>query len=77
MSNGENTKETSVHGFSTVYDENAYVGIEHLKDDLDYEEARVFFDQARQRGSAPFEDDDDRQYLLTHKNGKYFLKRRG
>lgn len=68
--------KTTVHGFSVIYEEKAKTGIEYLRDDLDYKEARVFFDQARQRGSAPFEDDEDRQYTLFYKAGTYTLARR-
>ncbi len=57
-------------------EENAREGIGHLRDDLDSEEARVFFDQARQRGSAEFEDDEGRQYTLIYQNGSYILTRR-
>jgi len=65
--------KTIVHGFPVVYEENVSAGIRYLRDDLDYQEARVFFDQARQRGSAQFEDDTDRQYTLFYKNGIYNL----
>lgn len=68
--------KTIVHGFPVIYEENALAGISYLRDDLDYQEARVFFDQARQRGSANFEDDNDRQYTLSYKNGIYNLVRR-
>ena len=68
--------KTTIHGFNVAYEENAREGITHLRDDLDSQEARVFFDQARQRGSAEFEDDEDRQYTLIYQNGSYILTRR-
>ncbi len=71
------SQKTTVHTFFTVaFEENAHDGIRYLRDDLDYKEAKVFFDQARIRGSAEFEDDKDRQYTLTHQNGAYTLVRR-
>ena len=69
-------EKVGIHGFAVTYEENAEEGIRHLRDDLDSEEARVFFDQARSRGSAEFEDDEDRQYTLIYQNGSYALLRR-
>lgn len=68
--------KTTIHGFGVAYEENAREGIQYLRDDLDAREASVFFDQARQRGSAEFEDDEDRQYTLIYQNGSYVLTRR-
>lgn len=70
------TKKITIHSFYVQYEENAYEGIRYLRDDLDFQEARVFFDQARMRGSANFEDDEDRQYTLYYKGGVYILVRR-
>ncbi|OHA09402.1 MAG: hypothetical protein A3B37_02460 [Candidatus Sungbacteria bacterium RIFCSPLOWO2_01_FULL_59_16] len=70
------TKKTDVHTFPTSYEENAEEGIRYLEDDLSYEEAKVFFDQARTRGSAELEDDEDRQFTLSYQNGAYTLIRR-
>jgi hypothetical protein len=69
-------KQITLHGFPVQYEDNAFEGIRYLRDDLDYNEARVFFDQARERGSAPFEDDADRQYTLLYRAGVYTLVRR-
>jgi hypothetical protein len=69
-------EKTTIHGFPVTYEQNAYEGIRYLRDDLDFNEARIFFDQARQRGSAQFEDDEDRQYTLFYKEGNYILVRR-
>jgi hypothetical protein len=71
-----------IHGHSVVYEQNAYEGIRHLRDDLQREEAVVFFDQAKLKGSAEFEDDHERQFTLLYKkggflvNGGYVLVRR-
>lgn len=69
-------EKTTVYNFIVFYEKDASLGIDYLKNDLDYEETRVFFDQARARNSAQFEDDDDRQYTLLYKNGVYTLIRR-
>ena len=69
-------EKTTVHGFTVAYEKNAYEGITHLRNDLDYNEARVFFDQARSRGSAQFEDDEDRQFTIIYQNSLYILIRR-
>lgn len=69
-------EKTIVHSFIVYYEKDAYEGMRHLRDDLDYNESRVFFDQARQRKSVPFEDDEDRQYTLIYQNGVYTLVRR-
>lgn len=69
-------EKTNIRGFPVTYEKNAIEGVRYLRDDLDFEEARVFFDQARQRGSAQFEDDEDRQYTLFYKLGQYALVRR-
>jgi len=44
---------------------------------LDRDEARVFFDQARLRKYAEFEDDEEGQYTLNYKgSGFYALVKR-
>jgi len=48
----------------------------YLKEDLSSDEARVFFDQARAKGSAQFEDDNDRQFTLFYSNGLFTLRKR-
>jgi hypothetical protein len=70
-------KEIFIHGFKTKYEENAKEGMKYLLYDLDREEARVFFDQARLRKRAKFEDDQDRQFtLIYNQDGTYTLLRR-
>lgn len=68
--------KTTVHGFTVSYEQNAAYGIDHLRNDLDYNEAKVFFDQARSKGQARFEDDEDRQYTIIYQNGVFVLVRR-
>ncbi|MDP1629473.1 MAG: hypothetical protein Q8L57_02530 [bacterium] len=69
-------QKTAIYNFTVIYEENAKEGARHLREDLSFDEARVFFDQARLRGSAQFEDDEDRQYTLIYQNGVYVLTRR-
>ena len=69
-------KAHPVHNHTVYFSEDAQNGFEYLLHDLDMEEARVFFDQAKLRGSAEFEDDRDHQYTLDYQNGKYFLTKR-
>lgn len=70
-------KDISIHSYRTKYEDNAYEGVKYLLQDLDYEEAKVFFEQARLRRSAPFEDDFERQYTLAYNtDGTFTLSRR-
>jgi len=70
-------KEIYIHGFKVKYEENAKGGIDYLLYDLDREEAKVFFDQARAHKYAKFEDDREGQYTLAYNSdGTYTLIRR-
>lgn len=70
-------QKTTVHTFfNVIFEEDAHNGIRYLRDNLDYKEAKVFFDQARQHGSAEFEDHENRQFTLLHQDGAYTLVRR-
>jgi len=70
-------RETRVRNYKVKYEENAKEGIKYLLYDLDSEEARVFFDQARAHKYAKFEDDSERQYTLSYNSdGTYTLTRR-
>lgn len=66
-------QKRSIYGYPVSYEENANNGIRYLQNDLDFQEARVFFEQAKQKGMAPFEDDQNRQYTLYYQNGAYLL----
>jgi len=76
MYNVSMAEKITIHGFIVVYEQNAQPAVQYLRDDLDFNEARVFFDQARLRGQAMFEDDEDRQFTLLYKDGVYTLIRR-
>ncbi|MBI4159904.1 hypothetical protein HY504_01930 [Candidatus Wolfebacteria bacterium] len=70
-------KKTTILGFTVSYEDNAREGVRYLRDDLDYRETKVFFDQAKSKGSAEFEDEYDRQFTLVYQRGLYVLMRRG
>lgn len=69
-------KKEIVYGFPLSYEDGTYNGVRYLRDDLQREEARVFFDQARQRGEAQFENDYEEQFTLKYSGGKYELVKR-
>ncbi|MCX7778966.1 MAG: hypothetical protein N2259_01860 [Patescibacteria group bacterium] len=70
-------QKTIIHGTPVYFEDNAKAGAEHLAYDLQYEEAAVFFRHARAYGSAQFEDDQERQFiLLRNPDGTYLIKRR-
>ena len=73
---GKMPEKTIIHGYPVTHEKDVYEGVSYLRDDLDSSEAKVFFDQARARGSANFEDDEDRQFTLVYQNGVYNLIRR-
>lgn len=70
-------KEVSIHGFRVKYEDNARTGRDYLLYDLDREEAWVFFEHARTKKYAKFEDDREGQYTLSYNHdGTYILVRR-
>ncbi len=70
-------KQTYIHGYKVKYEDNAYSGVDYLKNDLDSKEASVFFNEARRRSSVPFEDDDDRDFILSrNSDGSYYLRKK-
>jgi len=70
-------KETYIHGFRVKYEENCRDGVNYLFSDLDRDEAKVFFDQAKAKKTVKFEDDEDRQFTLSYNgDGSYTLMRR-
>jgi len=69
-------KETYIHGFKVKYEDNAYSGARYLAYNLEYNEARIFFDRARSRGSAPFETNYGKDYTLFYEDGCYIIRKR-
>jgi len=56
-----------IHGFYANFDESLrHTGVRYLRDDLQYQEAKTFFDKARLTGHAYFEDDLDHDYTLAY-----------
>ncbi|OGY57491.1 MAG: hypothetical protein A3D47_02315 [Candidatus Colwellbacteria bacterium RIFCSPHIGHO2_02_FULL_43_15] len=70
-------KEVFIHGFKIKYEESEQAGVNYLLNDLDVNESRVFFDQARDKKYVEFEDDKEGQYTLSYnREGSYTLIRR-
>lgn len=58
-------------------EDDAKEGIDYLDHDIQVAEARVFFDQAKAKGSVQFEDSQGRNYtLLYKKDGVYWVDKR-
>lgn len=55
-----------IHGHTVVGDDAAAKGMAFLDESLQYAEAEVFFQQARGRGEAEFEDAQNRNYTLQY-----------
>ncbi len=62
-------KKEKVYGFLVRFEQDLREGIRYLSHDLQQEEAKTLFDAARLRGSAEFEDDEDRDWTLTYIRG--------
>lgn len=70
-------QETYIHNFKVKYEQNAQGGMYYLKTDLDQQEAKVYFEQAKRKKSVNFEDHQDRNYTLSYDNdGTFTLMRR-
>lgn len=70
-------KESYIHGHKVYYEENASGGTDYLLRHLDDAEARVFFDQAREKGHIKFEDAQNKDYILSHNSdGTYAIERK-
>ncbi len=64
-----------LYNFRVKYEDAAYDGFNHLRNKLTQAETTVFFDQARDKGLAHFEDPYNRHYVLVYSRGDnfYFL----
>ena len=70
-------KEIIIHGFKVKYEDTARPAIDFLLTDLDIDECRVFFDGAKLKKFAKFEDHQDREYTLSYNPDRsYTLIRR-
>ena len=69
--------EVLIYGFRVSYDDTARYAISYLLHDLDQEEAKVFFEQAKLKGYCKFEDDREGDYLIAYnKDNTYTLIKR-
>lgn len=67
----------NIHEYAVMYeDTNAKEGYLYLRDDLDSNESKVFFEQAKREGEAEFEDDNERQFTLAYQSSVYTIIRR-
>ena len=71
----KSTKKTTIHGHIVSYDPAIHEGIYYLSMRIGQDEAKVFFDEAYNRGSAVFEDHMGYKYKLIHNGGEYQLVR--
>jgi hypothetical protein len=70
-------KEINIHGLRVKYEESEQAGINYLLYDLDTQESKVFFNEARRNKYAEFEDDREGQFTLSYNtDGTYTLMRR-
>ncbi len=67
------TYNLTTHGHHLEYDDHSKPGFSYLHTRLNAAEAKVFFDQARLRGHAQFEDHHGHRYELRHGAGKFSL----
>ncbi len=67
--------ETTIHGFIVAYDEESAEGVNFLRDQLKFDEAKIFFDQAERKKSVELKDDQNRLYRLSYAKNKYSLSR--
>ena len=66
-------EKITIMGHVVAYDEDAHPGLKYLLNKLDDEERRVFFDQAKSKGHAAFEDNFGHRYNLEHTGFGYQL----
>jgi len=70
-------KEIFIKGLKVKYEESEQAAVNYLLYDLDTHEVKVFFDEAKMRKYAEFEDDKEGQYTLSYnQDGSYTLLRR-
>jgi len=65
-----------VHGHVVYFEDEGTTkhGVNYLDYDLDGDAAEAFFRQAKQTGSAAFEDEHERQFSLTYRGGAYYVE---
>ena len=68
-------KTTDIHGKKVMYEENAQSGIDYLRSSIDRDAATLFFDQAKSKGIAKFENQSGVKFELAYRNSTFFLAR--
>lgn len=66
-----------IHGHKVHSEEDAKEGVYYLEYSIQIEEAKVFFDQAKAKGSVQFEDSKGHNYTLLYKqDNTYWVYKR-
>jgi len=69
--------KTEIHGHSVTYEDDNRSGYEYLSQKIQYKEAEIIFDYAKDHGSAEFETHDSKNYSLVHNHdGTYTIVKR-
>lgn len=68
-----NIKKAVIWGHTVSYDDSVHQGFYYLSRQINSAEAKVFFDQAYNRGSATFEDHMGYIFKLVHHGSEYQL----
>lgn len=66
-------QKTTIQGHIVSYDESANEGAYYLSMRINPQEAKVFFDEAFNQGSALFEDHMGYKYKLIYSGGEFQL----
>ena len=69
--------EIDLHGHSLMHDDNDHHGYEYLAHKIGADESKMFFQQAKEHGSAEFKTNLNKDYILTHNsNGTYTVAKK-
>jgi len=66
-------QKTVIWGHTVSYEESVSHGMYFLSRQINAEEAKVFFDEAYNRGHAVFQDHAGYKFKLVHESGGYKL----
>lgn len=71
------THNREIHGHKVYNEDDAREGVEYLANEIQLDEAKVFFDQAKLKGLVQFEDRKGNNYSLLYKqDGFYWVYKR-
>ena len=65
-------ESATLNGHQVTYDDSLIMGIRYLSQ-IGFEESKVFFDEAYNKGYAVFEDHMGSKFKLVHSGGAYQL----